>query len=83
MGERQQLLRDIQAVSFVVKEAQLFLNTHPDCADALDYFNYYNKLNKQLIEDYECRFGPLSVSGVQSSSEWTWINNPWPWEKEA
>lgn len=83
MSEKRQLLRDIQIVSFVVKEAQLFLDTHPDCADALDYFNYYNQLYSRLVEDYESKFGPLTISGVRSTSEWTWISEPWPWEKEA
>ncbi|MBQ3181100.1 MAG: spore coat protein CotJB [Firmicutes bacterium] len=82
-NERRQLLRDIQTVGFVVVEAQLFLDTHPDCADALDYFNYYNQLYMQLVADYESKFGPLTVNGVQSNSEWTWVNEPWPWEKEA
>lgn len=83
MSEQKQLMRDVQIVSFLVKDAQLFLDTHPNDEQALSFFDYYNKLLAALTADYESKFGPLTIHGVNSANEWTWINEPWPWEKEA
>lgn len=83
MTEQQQLMRDVQIVSFLVKDVELFLDTHPGDRQALSFFDYYNNLLKSLTAEYESKFGPLTVLGVNSENEWTWINNPWPWEKEA
>lgn len=83
MNEKKQLLQDIQIVAFVIQDVQLFLDTHPTCAGALDYFNYYNNLLTALTSEYEEKFGPLTVYGVDSTNGWTWIEEPWPWEKEA
>ncbi len=83
MNERNQLMRDIQIVSFLVKDVQLFLDTHPMESDALSYFEYYNNLLGSLTSDYESKFGPLTIRGVNVDNGWSWINEPWPWEKEA
>ena len=83
MNEKKQLLLDIQIIAFVVKDVQLFLVTHPTCEGALEYFKYYNNLLTALTSEYEDKFGPLTVYGVNSNDVWTWIADPWPWEKEA
>ena len=41
MQNREKLLKSVQQYSFAVLEAALFLDTHPDCADALAYYNKY------------------------------------------
>ena len=83
MNDQKQLLQDIQIIAFVVKDTQLFLDTHPACESALDYFKYYKNLLTALTEEYEDKFGPLTVYGVDTKDGWSWINEPWPWEKEA
>ena len=83
MNEKKQLLLDIQIIAFVVKDVQLFLDTHPTCEGDLEYFKYYNNLLTALTSEYEDKFGPLTVYGVNSNDGWTWIAEPWPWEKEA
>lgn len=83
MNEQQQLMRDVQIVSFLVKDAELFLDTHPDAAQALSFYDYYNQLLAALTADYENTFGPLTVRGVAANNRWTWIDQPWPWEKEV
>lgn len=83
MTDQKQLLLDIQIIAFVVKDTQLFLDTHPTCESALEYFKYYNNLLTALTDEYEDKFGPLTVYSVNTEDGWTWINEPWPWEKEA
>lgn len=83
MNDQKQLLQDIQIIAFVVKDTQLFLDTHPACESALDYFKYYNNLLTALTDEYEEKFGPLTVYSVDTNDCWSWLNEPWPWEKEA
>jgi spore coat protein JB len=82
-GSRQDMLRRIQAVSFVLVEINLYLNTHPNDRAALDYYHKYAALMDQLNYEYAHQYGPLSARDVVSSNRWTWIDQPWPWEKEA
>lgn len=85
MSEQQQLMRDIQIVSFMLKDAELFLDTHPDDAQALSFFNYYNQLLAALTRDYEAKFGPLTTNSsisAANATRWSWTDEPWPWEKE-
>ena len=39
----------------------------------------YEEKCKKLTSEYENKYGPLSVSEVNSTKEFTWVNN-WPWE---
>lgn len=79
MNEEQQLMRDIQIVSFMLIDTRLFLDTHPDDSQGLSFFDYYNQLLTALVADYESRFGPLTIYDNSAN----WLDRPWPWEKEA
>ncbi len=81
---RQELLRGIQMAGFAVKEAQLFLDTHPTDQQAIAYFNKYNKKKTQLTEEYTRRFGPLCLTDYEIPGDsWEWVKGPWPWELEG
>ena len=43
------------------------------------HFKDYEEKCKKLTSEYENKYGPLSVSEVNSTKEFTWVNN-WPWE---
>lgn len=77
---RERVLKQIQALSFAQYELILFLDTHPNNANALCE---YQKITPQLNElraYYRENFGPLTPAEVDSSTEWTWVCGPWPWE---
>ena len=44
MNERKTLLKRLQIADFVLKEVHLFLDTHPENREALEYFKKYQKL---------------------------------------
>ena len=79
---RKQLLNYITEVSFVVYETLLFLDTHPDCEEALEHFRIFNEKRNFALEEYARLFGPLTVSTVnpEEGRSWKWVNEPWPWE---
>ena len=74
------LLQKIRELSFVKVELELFLDTHPGCVAAIDYYNKILNELSSLTEMYENTVGPLTASGVKSSDRWTWVEEPWPWQ---
>lgn len=80
--DKQAMLNELRAEDFVVYETALYLNVYPNDKDAIDYFKRHKDTAARLRHDYEALFGPLTISSV-SSEGWSWINCPWPWEKEA
>ena len=83
MNDRQKLLKTVQMYSFAVTDASLFLDTHPDCAEALAYYNKYKKLCREAKEKYEQTYGPLDTESSQNDSRWAWVDAPFPWELSA
>ncbi|KGN03119.1 polypeptide composition of the spore coat protein CotJB [Clostridium novyi A str. 4570] len=81
---REDLMRKIQELEFATVDLNLFLDTHPDNADALKAFNEISRNANKLKKIYEVNFGPLTNFGYdQSSSPWAWVDEPWPWEKSS
>lgn len=75
------LLKSVQQMQFVAIELQLYLDTHPCDADALnDYRCAVDALHERIVE-YEKRYGTLiALSPTAKSDEWDWAQGPWPWE---
>lgn len=83
-AEQKKLKRYIDLVSFAALDCAMFLDTHPESKEALEYFEYYKNARKQAIKEYSSRFSPLNLDTVPKDTEfWAWANKPWPWEKEG
>lgn len=82
---KEQLLDYLYEVGFAVVDITLFLDTHPDCTEALNYYKEYVARKKKVMAEYTMRFGPLTIDSGNDvqSSKWEWINQPWPWEAKA
>ena len=77
---RKKLLRAIMEADFVLKELNLFLDTHPCHKAALSKFYKYQQKSAMLKSEYEKLFGPLTPSVTDCADVWEWNNSPWPWE---
>lgn len=77
---RARMLREIKEIDFVLKELNLFLDTHPYHNQALEMFQRFEAKAKQLKAEYEKIFGPLTPSTNGNMQTWEWIKGPWPWE---
>ena len=75
------LLEQIRALGFVKVELELYLDTHPKCPTALDYYYQTIEALKRLTEEYENTVGPLTAMGSMGTNEWTWVKEPWPWQR--
>lgn len=82
MNEEQALRRRINAVKFAAWELHLFLDTHPNNCDAARKLEEYRRQLAELTKEFEDTFGPIGETS-RNTSRWAWINDPWPWEKEA
>jgi spore coat protein JB len=76
---RKDLYEWIMMLGFCALDMSLYLDTHPDDAEALAYFNQCNALYQNAMEAYEESYGPLTLSGGELTS-WDWNTAPMPWE---
>ena len=79
---RRELLEWINVVSFAVDDVKLFLDTHPCNAEALEFFNEFEKQRVQALKEYARYYGPLTLDTADTEADsWKWINEPWPWQE--
>lgn len=74
-------LLGVQAYGFVLKDLNLYLDTHPNDTEYLKLFKKYKEEYLKLYNDYVLKYGPLNILDVDSSNRWMWTDNMWPWDK--
>ena len=83
MNEQKKLLSRIATCDFILTETALFLDTHPDCSEALDFYRKHLEMRKKAAEEYTEKFGMLRHEDYIGQNKWQWTEGPWPWEYEA
>lgn len=71
-------LTQLQAMEFVVLELGLYLDTHPDDAEAFALFQQLSALERAARAEYERQNGPLTKDSA-TGDRFRWLNDPWPW----
>ena len=79
-NEKDALLEQIMQYKFAITELNLYLDTHPNDIQILNLYQKYLEIEKQICNQYETMYGPLTINNIDSNNSWNWINNPWPWE---
>lgn len=82
-NQRQKDLYELQKVCFAAHDVNLYLDTHPNDANMIKLYNDYLRSEKKLEREYEEKYGPLNLSDDSglNVTPWSWIENPWPWNK--
>lgn len=80
-NEKDETLYKIQMYSFALKDYNLYLDLYPNDTKILREFRTIKKMYEEEKNKYESKYGPICITGVESTSKWTWIDNPWPWDK--
>ncbi len=70
----------LMAIRFSIWDLHLYLDTHPCDEKAAELLKKYKERYKELLEEYECKFGPISMMSA-SGKEWT--KAPWPWDNRG
>ncbi len=74
-------LEQLMAADFFVIDLQLYLDTHPCDRQALSLYAKAVEKACVLREEYEKRFGPLTIPAAACNTQmWTWEQAPWPWQ---
>jgi spore coat protein JB len=74
------LAEQVRRLCFVKAELELYLDTHPRCKTALDYYYQTVDALKNLREEYANTVGPLVATESADIERWTWTDSPWPWQ---
>jgi len=80
-GKRDEMLLRIQSLCFAIKDLELYLDIHPTETDKIELLKKYQKEVNELKDIYSKEYNPISLNDMNSSKKFTWINNPWPWDK--
>ncbi len=72
-------LTELQALSFVVQELGLYLDTHPDDAEAFGLYQKYAALEQEAKTAFTAEQGPLFQTDMVCSKTFDWTQDPWPW----
>jgi len=73
-------LTELQTLAFAVQELALYLDTHRDDQEALELYHSYQKMYEKCMEEYKRTHGPMNHQNLSNSKDYTWLNDPWPWE---
>lgn len=73
-------MKKLQAISFVLDDLRLFLDTHPFEMQALSKYEEAKTQRNQILNEYETNYGPVETYYVKQNNQWTWVDSPWPWE---
>ena len=80
MNDREMLLRDVQAKSFLAHDILLYLDTHPN--DRTAFAAYQRALNdrREAVKVYEQRVRALQTDAQQERSDFDWADGNYPWQ---
>ena len=80
INEQAELLTYIDMYDFACIDLSLYLDIYPNDGNIIELYNRMNNEKANILNTYENKYGPLSLSSKYYNKEWTWDNSPWPWE---
>jgi len=75
-------MQEIRQLDFAMIETALYLDGHPACKKALNYYNMLQSKRNEKRAQYEQSFGPMTMFSNKSEDTWHWVKTAWPWELE-
>lgn len=72
-------LSELQVLGFALHDLALYLDTHRNDKEALEVYRSYQKIYHKCMMEYNER-APMNHGMPNSSNEYDWLNDPWPWE---
>lgn len=81
--DQRRAMMNVYELGFIMVEIVLYLDTHPEDAEALDYYCTMKEKYHDAVQFYTDNFGPLLANHVECGNYWTWASTPLPWEMEG
>ena len=80
---RGELLKELSMLDFMATDIHLYLDTHPNDKEMIKKYNAIVSQADACRCKYENLYGPLcSYRSASKENQWTWIDEPWPWDEE-
>lgn len=73
-------LPNLQAMGFALNDLALYLDTHPEDAQAVERYRQLQQAYGTMRQQYSQDFGPLNHMSEPHEGAYTWLKGPWPWE---
>ena len=80
---KRSMLDEISKISFVIDELRLFLDTHPDCTEAIQMIKNHMTHRASLVANYTANYGPIEAYAPFEGCAWLWNEGPMPWEGDC
>lgn len=79
---KEELLDKIGMLDFALVDLGLYLDTHPDDGEALEYYTHFAKNVEMLRKEYTTKYGPLKMTDMANGEWdiWRWSTDPMPWD---
>lgn len=81
-NDKSRAMCSIYELGFVLTEAMLYLDTHPDDQEAIDYYANMKEKYKDAVDKYSNYYGPVNMTNMTNENYWMWVATPMPWEME-
>lgn len=72
-------LGELMALQFMIRELQLYLDTHSDDKEAFSLLKETLELEREGRKRYTKKYGPILFSDLENLDSYEWIDSPWPW----
>lgn len=73
-------LGELMALDFVIKELNLYLDTHKDDMEAFQTLQSTLALYEEGKTRYVKKYGPITIRDLKHADHFSWICDPWPWD---
>lgn len=82
-ADKRGLMQNIYELGFVLTEVNLYLDTHPDDLEAIEYYAQIKDKYCDYMTQYADYYGPLDKLHISNDNYWMWVATPMPWEMEG
>lgn len=79
--EKMCLIAAVAQSGFAISDITLYLDTHPQDQEALEYFHRMKHKYETACAEYESKVAPLRQLCGERQNGWQWADTPWPWER--
>ena len=73
-------LGELMALDFVIKELNLYLDTHKDDEEAFQTLQSTLALYEEGRTRYVKKYGPITIRDLKHADCFSWLCDPWPWD---
>lgn len=80
-NEKETIMLKLYEYDFALNDLSLYLDINPDNKYVYKLFQKYVESYEKAKEEYERKYGPLVLTD-DSSLDYEWASNPFPWESE-